>query len=88
MARSPTLELLSDLLSEIINLHQVAEATRIGGAGTANRRKSNEVHRHLFELIRDGRSQDAQVLWRGHIEKTNARYFSGRPVSHVVDLFP
>jgi GntR family transcriptional regulator, transcriptional repressor for pyruvate dehydrogenase complex len=87
MAQSPTLELLSDLLSEIINLHQVAEVTRSGGAGTANRRKSNEVHRRLFQLIRDGRSQDAQALWRDHIEKTNARYFSGRPVSHVVDLF-
>jgi GntR family transcriptional repressor for pyruvate dehydrogenase complex len=87
-AQSPTLQLLSDLLSEIINLHQVAEVARSGRNGAAHRRKSNQVHRHLFELVRAGRAEEAQALWRHHIEKTNARYFAGRPVSHVVDLFP
>jgi DNA-binding FadR family transcriptional regulator len=72
-----TLELFSDMTSEIIDQHQVRVVADPSTEDAADRRRASRAHAKLLRLITSGDATRAHDHWHAHIHDLNVRYFDG-----------
>jgi DNA-binding FadR family transcriptional regulator len=81
-----TLSLFSEMLTEIVERHHRAT---FEGAASLRREYAdvgNEHHRHLVDLIEQGRSEEAEAFWRFHIDGAVTRALRHLGPKTIVEL--
>lgn len=81
-ARVRTLALFSDMISELIDEHQMTVAAAPTKDIAADRRLASRSHAKLLRFIKAHDVERARKHWHAHIHDTNARYFEGDEVRH------
>jgi DNA-binding FadR family transcriptional regulator len=72
-----TLALFSDMISELIDEHQLSLAGGAPDSAAPDRRLASRSHAKLLRLIRARDVEGARKHWHAHLRDTNARYFDG-----------
>ena len=86
LSGNSTLSLFSEMLTEIVERHHRAT---FEGAATLRREYAdvgNQHHRHLVDLIEQGRTEEAEAFWRFHIDGAVSRALRHLGPKTIVEL--
>jgi DNA-binding FadR family transcriptional regulator len=81
-----TLSIISELVLEIVDRHHHETFARASGLERAYAQEANEHHRHVVELIEQGKAEAAEAFWRFHVEGGAARALQHLGPKTIVDL--
>ncbi len=86
LAGNQTLVLLADMLSHIIALGTESHADVDSAAGRRAMRKAFRAHQRVVDLIQEGAADEAQALWRRHLDEAEDHLLEGGGTMTVLDL--
>jgi DNA-binding FadR family transcriptional regulator len=86
LAGNTTLSMLSKVLLEIVDRHHHDTFARASGLEREYTEEASEHHRHVIDLIEEGKSDEAATFWREHIDGAAVRAVRHLGPKTIVDL--
>jgi DNA-binding FadR family transcriptional regulator len=86
LAGNKTLSIMSELVINIVERHHHDTFARAVGLEREYTEEASEHHKHVIDLIEQGKADEAEAFWRMHIEGAEDRALKHLGPKTIVDL--